>query len=64
MNWIDQIRKDLEDIGIIADRDLTNIIELAQDRNRWKTLTDNLHHGRESVKAVLASSKSGYNLDV
>ena len=46
--WLQQIRKDLLNIGIAADQDFQNITELASDRNGWRAKCKcDLRNGRQ-----------------
>ena len=45
LTWIQQTKQDLEKIGISADNNFSNVIEIAGDRDIWKAKTGNLHCG-------------------
>ena len=51
--WIKQIKKDLEKRGIAPDNNFTNIMYLAQDRDKWRKnyvkSYDYLHDDRQTV---------------
>ena len=57
LTWLDQVKKDILECGVIPDNDFGNIYKLASDRDLWrkkivKSTADDLHHDGQPSEIV------------